>query len=205
MEQAEIYFRSLDRAVARENFLEKEMLDSDVHHLEVRGQFFDKIAVLAAGSLAVGISFMVAGFEHPSVQSTLQQHLLGLSFAMSFLLLSLIGCVLHNFRISDAVHLLTSQLECVYKSANLLRTWREIHPNEPLTTNHSQSSKIEEYDDKAKLFEVCKKNSLRITSVIGVIALSCMIAGYALGLEQTVSIFAKASASQPVVTSPHLH
>jgi len=57
MDTAELHFKQLDDARVCEDFLEKEMLDLDVHHLEVRVALFDKLAVLAAGSLAVGISF----------------------------------------------------------------------------------------------------------------------------------------------------
>jgi hypothetical protein len=118
MEQIEVYFRQLDRLNDRENFLEKEMLDSEVHHLEVRTGFFDKLAVLAAGSLAVGITFLGSGYQFEPLRQVIHQHLCWLSIAMFLVLFSLIPCVIHNYLISRAVTLLSKQVEYAYKAAN---------------------------------------------------------------------------------------
>ncbi|MGB8478352.1 MAG: hypothetical protein WCE63_05875 [Acidobacteriaceae bacterium] len=109
-EPTEVTAKRIDRAVARVDFLEKEMLDSDVHFLEVRTSFFDKLAVLAAGSLAVGISFVSAGYQRDSLQHIIQQNLCWLEVAIACILLSLLLSVFHNFYISRAVHSLSSQL-----------------------------------------------------------------------------------------------
>ena len=127
-ESTTINLRELDRLRAREDFLEKESLDATAHHLEVRTGFFDKLAVLAAGSLAVGISFMTAGYQRPSLQSEIHQHLWYVTIALGLILGSLILCVIHNSMTSEAVTQLSKQLESLSKGAHELTREFEAFP-----------------------------------------------------------------------------
>jgi hypothetical protein len=190
MEQSEVYFRELDRLVARENFLEKEMLDADVRHLGVRTGFFDKLAVLAAGSLALGISFMASGYEHASVQHVIQHRLIWLSAAMISILFSLSLCLLHNILISRAIFLLSAQLENVYHGAQKMALWARYNPNMPIPTASSEYKEIESHDKKADRLKAQKDDVIKRTKLTGICAVVCLILGYAIGLAGVISIVA---------------
>lgn len=187
MEPAEIHFKQLERVVQRENFLEEQMLDSDVHHLEVRTGFFDKLSVLAAGSLAVGITFVGSGYQNETLRIEVQQRLLWLAVAMFLVLLSLIAPVLHNFLISRAVRLLSKQIESTYKAANKLRTYqqRPDHlPGEWDTVRHI----IEKHEGTAREFRDKKDSTVVTASWTGVSAVLALILGYIIGFSGVVSV-----------------
>jgi hypothetical protein len=192
MENVDIYFRQLDRLSDRENFLEKEMLDSDVHHLEVRTGFFDKLAVLAAGSLALGITFLASGYQNDSLRHGLHPILFWLSAAMFLVLFSLIPCVAHNYLISRAVTHLSKQVECTYKAAHAMREYRE---NNPGLAEHAQIPKlvreeIQCHEQAATRFGREKEDIVKHATRVGVAAVVSLILGFGIGLTGVVILFA---------------
>jgi hypothetical protein len=202
MDPAEIHFKQLDQTVERENFLEKQMLDSDVHHLEVRTGFFDKLSVLAAGSLAVGITFVGSGYQNETLRNQIQQHLLWLVFAMLWVLLSLIVCVLHNFLISRAVTLLSKQVEFTYKAANQFRTYQEEPSPHPVLWSKVRPV-IEKHEGTAREFQDKKDKTVVKATWLGVSAVLALILGYLIGFAAVVGVYAQTFAqptSQPAST-----
>ena len=191
MNDYDAYFRQLDRLNERENFLEKEMLDSDVHHLEVRTAFFDKLAVLAAGTLALGITFLATGYQNESLRHVIHQHISWLSSAMFFVLLSLIPCVIHNFLISRAVSLLSKQVEFTYKAAQTKREGLEMNPSGmcvPLTAK----TRIQNFEYESNQLGKKKETIVTCTAVVGVLAVLSLFIGYCLGLASVVDLFVNA-------------
>jgi hypothetical protein len=202
----ELHFKQLDIATAREDFLEKEMLDSDVHHLEVRGTFFDKLSILAAGSLAVGISFIVAGMEHPEVRAEIQQRIVYIVVAFSLLFTSLALCIWHNYLISRAVHLLSSQLQNLYKGSNLIRVWIRDHPNAGVSSfehhgeiGQRQKKKVVEFDEAARSFEIRRNRITNIAHWVGHCAMPALLIGYAIGLGSALAIYMTNPEAPPAV------
>jgi len=197
MEPAELYFRRLDAAQAREDFLEKEMLDSDVRHVELRGQFIDKIAVLAAGSLAVAISFMIAGFEHAELQQAIQQHFWLFGAALGLLLLSLLLCIVHSVRIATATTLLSCQLQYLYKGANVVKDFMRANPHQQIPKDSVEDLQLIEYDNKAKSFMRAKARSMLWTMWIGNAAVVALSLGYGCGVFQAAYIYHMPRKVQP--------
>jgi hypothetical protein len=179
MDSSEIYFRGLDRLVARENFLEKEMLDSDVRHLEVRTGFFDK-------SLAVGISFMTSGYQRVDLEQAIHRHLFLLLTSLFFVLSSFLLCVVHNFLISRAVHLLSKQLERVYHSANKATRAYPDHVNK----SDLLAQKIRADELEAGEFAEQKTKIVSCAHFTGLGAVILLIIGYCIGLAEVASIIA---------------
>ena len=191
MENVEVYFRQLDQLSDRENFLEKEMLDADVHHLEVRTGFFDKLAVLAAGSLALGITFLASGYQNDSLRHGIHPILFSFSVAMLLVLFSLIPCVIHNFLISRAVTLLSKQVECTYKAAHAAKEFREHNPGQtqPFMPKEVREE-IQRHEKEAELFGSKKEAIVTLATRIGVAAVVSLILGFAIGLSGVVVLFA---------------
>jgi hypothetical protein len=199
MEPEEIYFRTLNRLQSREDFLEKEMLDSDVHHLEVRTGFFDKLAILAAGSIAVGISFLASGAANPTLLCGIRNHLSCLAIAFILVLISFALSIIHNLMTSSAVTYLSKQLESLYKAANTLTTWRN---NQVLTIKQSDGSTklnieppdsitantILSHEADATRFERAKERLVENTNLIGIFAVVCLVLGYIIGLTEVFMI-----------------
>jgi hypothetical protein len=205
MESAEIHFRRLEQAVERENFLEKQMLDSDVHHLEVRTGFFDKLSVLAAGSLAVGITFVGSGYQNEALRSSVQHHLLWLEVAMLWVLFSLIACVLHNFLISRAVTLLSEQVKFTYKAANELRTYHQQPGRHPTEWPNFRLA-IEKFEGTAREFQDKKDGTVVRATWLGASAVLALIISYAIGFSAVVGVYTQTAAqpkSQPSLTVEH--
>lgn len=192
MENVDIYFRQLDQLSNRENFLEKEMLDSDVHHLEVRTGFFDKLAVLAAGSLALGITFLASGYQNDSLRHGIHPILFWFSAAMFLVLCSLFPCVAHNYLISQAVTLLSRQVECTYKAA---RAWREYREHNPGLAQHLPIPKlvreeIERHEKAAAQYGRRKEDIVAIAARVGIAAFMSLILGFGVGLTGVIVLFA---------------
>jgi hypothetical protein len=209
----ELHFKQLDGATAREDFLEKEMLDSDVHHLEVRGTFFDKLSILAAGSLAVGISFLVAGIEHSEVQAGIRERIVPVVASFVLLFISLALCIVHNYLISRAVHLLSFQLQRLYKGANLIRVWIRDHPNAGVSSfdyygsaGQNQKQKVVEFDQEARVYESRRDRLIVLSKWVGHCAMPALLIGYAVGLSAVLAIYITKpdppAAKQAVVVSP---
>jgi ABC-type multidrug transport system fused ATPase/permease subunit len=195
MEPAEIHFRQLEQSVDRENSLEKQMLDSDIHHLEVRTGFFDKLSVLAAGSLAVGITFVGSGYQNDALRYEIQRHLLWLIVALLWVLASLIACVLHNFLISRAVTHLSKQIEFTYKAANQLRAYMQQFDHLPNDWSKVRLV-IEKHEGRAKEFQNKKDNTVVTATWLGVSAVLTLILGYVIGFSAVISVYAQ-TAIQP--------
>lgn len=192
----ELHFKQLDIATAHEDFLEKEMLDSDVHHLEVRGSFFDKLSILAAGSLAVGISFLIAGIEHSEVLAGIRQHIGSVTASFVLLFISLALSIIHNFLISRAVELLSFQLQSLYQAANLVKVWIRDHPNAGVSSfrNHGQEGEDEErkanqHDIDAKAHGARRDTIIGIAQWVGLVAVCTLLVGYAVGLVAVLTIY----------------
>jgi len=193
MDPAEIHFRQLEQSVDRENFLEEQMLDSDVHHLEVRTGYFDKLSVLAAGSLAVGITFVGSGYQNEALRDEVQKHLLWLVVAMLWVLLSLVACVFHNFLISRAVTLLSKQIEFTYKAANQLRVYKEMPSHHPETWGKVRTV-IEKHERTARDFQDKKDSAVVTATWLGVSAVLTLILGYVIGFSAVVGVYAQTTA-----------
>jgi hypothetical protein len=193
MEPAEIHFKQLGQSVDRENFLEKQMLDSDVHHLEVRTGYFDKLSVLAAGSLAVGITFVGSGYQNEALRDEVQKHLLWLVVAMLWVLSSLVACVFHNFLISRAVTLLSKQIEFTYKAANQLRVYKEIPSHHPEAWGKVRTV-IENHERTARDFQDKKDSAVVTATWLGVSAVLTLILGYVIGFSTVVGVYAQTTA-----------
>lgn len=192
MENLELYFRRLAPLIAREQFLEKEMLESDVHHLEVRTGYFDKLAVLAAGSLAVAISFITAGFQRQSLQDAIHQHLCWLIIALIFILASLIVCVIHNEFISRAVFLLSEQLVSVYNAAHEKAKWFELNPGVAsslsMVPDSDTRAKIAVHEAESDRTRLKKQRVVLQTEILGNCAVASLILGYIVGITAVISI-----------------
>jgi hypothetical protein len=203
MDSAELHFKQLDDARAREDFLEKEMLDSDVHHLEVRGTFFDKVAVLAAGSLAVGISFLASGMEHVEVRGEIRGRMLWVSIAFLLLFISLVLSIVHNYMVSRAVHFLSFQLQRLYKGANLIRVWVRDHPNAGVSTfalaqgGDGKRKELIKFDEEAEAYELRRGRIVWISHRVGLGAMAALIAGYVFGLAVVLRIYSSIPESPP--------
>ncbi|HTW44098.1 MAG TPA: hypothetical protein VMD58_01015 [Acidobacteriaceae bacterium] len=193
MEKDELYFRILDQVIKRENFLEKEMLDAEVHHLEVRTGFFDKLAILAAGSLAVGISFITAGYERNTLKQEVHTHLCLLTISLGCVLLSLIACVVNNFLVSRAVELLSSQVEWVYKAANQLADWYRDNPGRlyPLPLDMVNAT-VKSFEGDAEKFRIRKLQVVKAAEQVGSSAVLLLMAGYIVGITTVLMIVAQA-------------
>lgn len=207
METISLYFKRVDRASAREAFLEKEMLESDVRHLEVRTGFYDKLVVLAAGSLAVGISFLASGEQQRNLRQSIHQSLWLAVASFGLVLLSLFLCILHNFYVSRAVTYLSNQIEQVYHEANEYLRWVQgASYNEPLNPSDPAYTKIEGRRQKAKNAELAKTQSVARADRAGQFAVILLVLGYTLGLGTVVAIInASSSARIPparMVASP---
>jgi hypothetical protein len=202
MEPEEIYFRVLDRLQSRENFLEKEMLDSDIHNLEVRTGYFDKLAVLAAGSLAVGITFLASGAANPTLLCGIRSRLSCLVIAFILVLISWALSIIHNLMTSSAVTGLSKQLESLYKAANTMTTWRRN--NQALTIRQpdgstkantespdsSTANTILTHEADARHFEKSKEKVVQSTNIIGIFAVVFLVLGYLVGLIEVFIIIA---------------
>jgi hypothetical protein len=191
MESAEIYFRLSAQIRDRELFLEKAMLDSEVHHLEVRTGFYDKLALLAAGSLAVGVSFLVSGFQNNSLKCGVQQFLLYIGLAMALILLSLILCVIHNSAISSAVTLLSKEVEYTYLAASeqakmttLNNSFSDLHNPPPAI-----KAKIKDHEGKATDYGAKKERTVRVSKYLGWATMAMFILGYVVGILSVFAIF----------------
>ncbi|MGA2876715.1 MAG: hypothetical protein ABSE82_14420 [Nitrososphaerales archaeon] len=201
MEPAEIHFRQLDQSVERENFLEKQMLDSDVHHLEVRTSFFDKLSVLAAGSLAVGITFLGSGYQNDALRIEVQKHLFWLVVALLWVLLSLIECVLHNYLISRAVTLLSKQIEFTYKAANQLRIYKQQPSRQPDEWSKVRSV-IEKHESTARELRDKKDGTVVKAIRLGATAVLTLIIGYVIGFSAVVGVYEQTAAQPKSQQSP---
>lgn len=183
MEPIERYYHRLDQATAREAFLEKEMLNSETNHLEARTGYFDKLAVLGAGSIAVGITFLTSG----GVQSGQLNKEIHIYFwwplaALTALLLSLIFCVLHNYLASRAVRLLSTQLETGYLAANVYKKWCQETPLGLQIGNDPAAAEIQGLENMAKTILRKRLALIRAAESIGICAVCLLSAGYATGL-----------------------
>jgi len=201
MEPAEIHFRQLDQSVERENFLEKQMLDSEVHHLEVRTGFFDKLSVLAAGSLAVEITFVGSSYQNETLRNGVQEHLFWLLVAMLWILSSLVACVLHNFLISRAVTLLSKQIEFTYRAANQLRIYKQ-HPGHYPEEWSKVRPVIEKHEKAAHEFQAKRDSTVTTTTWLGLLAVLLLILGYAVGFSALLGVYANTAAQPKSQTSP---
>ena len=191
MESEELYFRRLDTLTVRENFLEKESLDATAHHLEVRTGFFDKLALLAAGSLAVGISFMTAGYQRASLQKEIHHYLWYLTIALGFILVSLLLCVIHNSMTAVAVTQFSGQLESLSKGAHAAKTLFETPDGASITLTNWLQQEIQSQWEESELLKKKRAKLITKTVNIGRYALGFFIGGYVLGLWTVVSIIAK--------------
>jgi len=191
MENTEIYFRTLDTVIRRESFLEKEMIDSDVRYLESHSQFFDKLVVLAAGSLTIGISFLIAGFEHASVEAALRRNLIGISVSIGLFVVSLVLCVLHNFEISRAVGSLSSQVEFTYQAAQRYRRFREAVPyNAQISMYPADSAQVSALETIATTHQQSKNARVRNATWLGLAAMATLIVAYVLSAVGIVIVLA---------------
>ncbi len=190
MDPEELYFRRLDTLTARENFLEKESLDATAHHLEVRTGFFDKLALLAAGSLAVGISFMTAGYQRAPLQKEIQHYLWYLTLALGFILVSLLLCVIHNSMTSVAVTQFSCQLESLSKGAHAAKTLFETPVGASSTFTDWLNQEIQSHWEESELLKKRRAKLIVTTVKTGWYAVGFFIGGYVLGLGTVVSIIA---------------
>jgi hypothetical protein len=184
MENAEVYFRLSAQVRERELFLEKAMLESDVHDLEVRSGFYDKLALLLAGSLAVGVSFLVSGYQNTDLKCGVKQYLLYLGIAMISILFSLILCVIHNATISYAVSLLSKQVEFTYHAANVHAQTTKLDNsyNEILKPSPEIQSRMREYEEKATVQGTRKDCAVKVAKCLGWATMGLFILGYAIGV-----------------------
>lgn len=200
MEQAELHFRKLDLVAARESFLEEQMLQSEVHHLEVRTGFFDKLAVLSAGSLALGITLLGSQYEHATLRAAVEKHLVWFSAALLLVLLSLVACVLTNFFISNAVAALSKQIEFVYKSAHELTQYMKVPGFDPEFAK-SANDRIGKHEKSARDFQDVKDRTVQISTYTGIVAVLFLMLGYAVGFSWIIAVYSHSpvqSISQPV-------
>ena len=192
MENIERYYKRLDDARERENFLEKEMLDADVRHLEARTGFFDKLAILAAGSLAVAVPFLASTGEHNSLRFAIQNHWHAFAVSLGALLLCLVLCVLYNVCVNFAVEWLSVQLEWLYKEA---RRWREWCQNTPIGDiphkGDAAAREMEESYGKSIEQRTRKDSLIKWVKRIGHGALICFVIGYAVGVPTILWIVVK--------------
>jgi hypothetical protein len=188
MNNADIYFRMLDGLSSKENFLEKEMLDSDIHHLEVRTTFFDRLAVLGAGTLAIAIPFMASGFQSDVLRHAMQAHLCTLRISVLFVLCSLLLCLVHNFLVSVAVTYLSKQLEFLYHATNVLRVFRQKNPG-LVQIPDDILAEVTAQENKAKMVGETKEKVIPWCTTIGISAVVCLMIGYFIGLSSIFSIF----------------
>jgi hypothetical protein len=184
MENAEVYFRLSAQVRERELFLEKAMLESDVHDLEVRSGFYDKLALLLAGSLAVGVSFLVSGYQNTDLRCGVKQFLLYLGIAMALILLSLILCVIHNATISYAVSSLSKQVEFTYHAANVHAETTKLNNsfNEILSPSQAIKSRIDGFEEKAAAQGTKKDRAVKAAKNLGLATMGLFIFGYAIGI-----------------------
>jgi|ERR1035437_1620206 hypothetical protein len=188
MNNGDIYFRMLDGLTSKENFLEKEMLDSDVRHLEVRTTFFDRLTVLGAGTLAIAIPFLASGFQSDQLRHAMQAHLCALRVSMLFVLCSLLLCLVHNSLVSVAVTYLSKQLESLYHAANVLRVFRQMNPG-LMQIPHDILAEVAAHENKAKMVRGTKEKVIPWCTGIGISAVACLMIGYFIGLSSISSIF----------------
>jgi len=202
--EIEIYYRTIDPIESRERFLEKEMLDSDVHHLEVRTFFFDHLAVIAGGSIALGITFLASGLQNGAIVHVIKQHLSFLAISLVIILLSLILSLVHNFMTSCAVANLSKQLESLYHSAHEMTEWKhknllllkkQLDGSENLVLNQkgpegTKRAEIDAYNAEADQFQNKNEKLVGYTNRVGTHAIVFLILGYVIGLTEIVLIIA---------------
>lgn len=211
MDNLEIHFKYLQKLIERESFLEKEMIEAEVHYLESRTIFFDKLTILAAGTLAVAIPFLAAAFQSASLRLAINHNIILLSAALFTTGLSLICCVLHNSAISRSVRFLSEQIESTYKAAHALTAFREKTPSSNMFTclPSKEYDVIKGHERHGEDCNVKKRKATKFAEWTGVPALLFLISSYVLGICAVVSIMTftgdttfPQKPNQSVVTDP---
>jgi hypothetical protein len=186
------------------------MLDSEVHHLEVRTGTFDKLIVLASGSLALGITFLGTGYQSDFLREAIRPHINWLTWAMILILLSLVTCVIHNLLISKAVTLLSKQVEHTYKAAHEMTAFFSSQYSPEVTLPKTVRDQITSSEKQAEVYGSQKESAVTLSTRAGSLAAFFLIAGYAVGLYAMVLVFAsnphspQASESHPRTGTLHL-
>lgn len=133
---------------------------------------------------------MTAGYQRVSFQKEIQHDIWYLTFALGFILVSLLLCVIHNSMTSVAVTQLSDQLERLSKGAHAQRKSFE--------TTATTSPTLREMLYQAIVFNFDESESLRKkraelivkTTKTGWCAIGFFIGGYVLGFGTVVSIIA---------------
>ncbi|HWF67736.1 MAG TPA: hypothetical protein VN670_10535 [Acidobacteriaceae bacterium] len=178
------YNRRLDRLVAKANYFEKEVLDSTIRHLEARTSFFDKLAVLAAGSLAVAISFLTTAIQNNPLRQLIQQHLGALTVALGCILLSLTCCVLHNYTASVLLRLVKKQLEILSDGAHHMKNMFEMYGMNSAGPPEPHRERFDSFIAQSEKTKVERRWCLKIAGVLGAITVLAFIIGYTVGLGE---------------------
>jgi len=188
MENVEIYFRNLAPIIERENFLEKEMLDADVRFLETRASYFDKLSILAGGSLAASVSFLGLSVDHPAFHQLAIRYKPAVIAALVFLLISLLLSLAHNYLISRAVDLLSKQIEKTYHSAHAYRFFRQENYDPQARLDAETRRRVARFESHAKEFQILKNRVLKEARTIGFFAVLALVLGYGMGIIFVLSI-----------------
>ena len=192
MEPIDWYLRAADRVGTRESFLEKEMLDSDVRHLEVRTTFFDKLTVLSSGSIALGITFLGSAYQNEVLRCEIVPCVRGLFIALALILASLIFSVTHNFLTSRAVTLLSRQIEAIYHANHEV----VLHASSDYSYKGGElpqeiARKVKKWQAAAEKLGGEKERLMPKVQRVGLLATILLFVGYSVGLCMVVLIFSK--------------
>ena len=115
-----------------------------------------------------------------------------LSVAMFLVLFSLIPCVVHNLLISQAVTLLSKQVECTYKAAQAARKVMEQNPGlaQNLQLPQTVREEIQLHEKAAGQFGCEKEEKVTLATRVGVAAVASLILGFGIGLTGVIVLFA---------------
>jgi hypothetical protein len=191
VEEIEIYFRLLAIAESRDNFLEKEMLDSDVRDLSERTSFHEKLIVLSSGSIAVAMSFVVASFQKDSALGNIHYNVCLFGTAIALLFLALIQSVFHNFLGSQVSEWLALQIEYKYKAANELLKWRQdLRNTGQLQPGHGTAAmqNILKFEAESSHWLDRRNKRREIYKWLGFGAIYALIAAYAIVFSQIIGV-----------------
>jgi hypothetical protein len=129
---------------------------------------------------------MTSGYQRVDLEQAIHRHLFLLLTSLFFVLSSFLLCVVHNFLISRAVHLLSKQLERVYHSANKATRAYPDHVNK----SDLLAQKIRADELEAGEFAEQKTKIVSCAHFTGLGAVILLIIGYCIGLAEVASIIA---------------
>lgn len=141
----------------------------------------------------MGVTFLTSEYEHEYLRQPIHHASLWLVTAMVSLLVSMIGCVIHNWLVSRAVSRLSDQVTSTFEGVREYAEWYRRNPRiEAPPPDSAILEKVKSLMGEADNHFKARRRLVATTNRIGVCAIAVLIIGYSVGLASVVDVIAGA-------------